>query len=215
MVSKLLGKKIGMTRFFVEEGRSVPVTVLKLGPCVVLQKKTKAKEGYNAIQLGFEPQKESRVNKPMKGHFKGAGGQCYKEVKEVLVEDPDGFQLGQEIGSDVFSIGDLVSVAGNSKGRGFMGVVKRWGFHGGKKTHGSRFHRVPGSIGTNTTPGRVHKGRKLPGRMGNERVTIKNLVVIDVRPEMNLVLVRGSVPGHKNGLLEVMKIGRAIRGEEV
>jgi large subunit ribosomal protein L3 len=215
MVSKLLGKKIGMTRFFVEEGRSVPVTVLKLGPCVVLQKKTKAKEGYNAIQLGFDPQKESRVNKPMKGHFKGAGGQCFKEVKEVHVEDPDSFELGQEIGSDVFSIGDLVSVAANSKGRGFMGVVKRWGFHGGKKTHGSRFHRAPGSIGTNTTPGRVHKGRKLPGRMGNERVTIKNLVVIDVRPEMNLVLVRGSVPGHKNGFLEVMRVGRAFRAEEV
>jgi len=215
MVSKLLGKKIGMTRFFVEEGRSVPVTVLKLGPCVVLQKKTIAKEGYNAIQLGFEPQKESRVNKPMRGHFKAAGGQCFKEVKEIRVEDPDSFELGQELGSDVFSIGDLVSVAGKSKGRGFMGVVKRWGFHGGKKTHGSRFHRAPGSIGTNTTPGRVHKGRKLPGRLGNDRVTIKNLVVIDVRPEMNLVLVRGAVPGQKNGYLEIMRVGRAFRAEEV
>jgi large subunit ribosomal protein L3 len=215
MVSKLLGKKIGMTRFFVEEGRSVPVTVLKLGPCVVLQKKTKEKESYNAIQFGFEPQKESRVNKPMRGHFKGAGPKCFKEVKEVRVEDPDSFELGQEIGSDVFSIGDLVSVAGKSKGRGFAGVVKRWGFHGGRKSHGSRFHRAPGSIGTNTTPGRVLKGRKLPGRMGNERVTVKNLVVIDVRPEMNLVLVRGSVPGHKNGFLEVMRVGRAFRAEEV
>ena len=182
MVRKLFGKKLGMTRHFVEEGASVPVTVLKVGPCVVIQKKTYEKDGYNAIQVGYEPQKERRVNKPMAGHFKVAGGRRFVHLKEIGVDDPEGFGVGQEIKSDVFGVGDVVNVSGTSKGRGFSGVIKRHGYSGGNKTHGSRSHRIPGSIGCSATPGRVLKGKKLPGRMGCQRVTTKNLKVVDVRP---------------------------------
>jgi len=206
MVNKLFGKKLGMTRIFLDEGNSVPVTVLKVGPCVVLQKKTREKDGYDAIQVGYEPRKEIRVNKPLKGHFTAAGKGCFTYLREIHVEDTENFELGHEIRSDIFSIGDMVHVSGLSKGRGFSGVMKRWGFSGGKKTHGSRSHRVPGSIGCSATPSRVLKGKKLPGRMGNQRVKIKNLKVVDVRPEMDVVLVRGSVPGSRNSLIEISKI---------
>lgn len=206
MVSKLLGKKLGMTRYFLEDGRCVPVTVLKVGPCVVIQKKTVNKEGYNAIQIGFEPKKENRVNKPLKGHFKKAGKGCFAFLREIKVDDPDKFELGQEIKADIFKVGDVVNVSGNSKGRGFAGVMKRWGFSGGPQTHGSRSHRVPGSIGCCATPGRVYKGRKMPGRMGNKRVTIRNLKVIDVRPEMDIVVVSGAVPGSRNNVIEIAKV---------
>lgn len=205
MVEKLFGKKLGMTRYFLEEGRSVPVTVLKVGPCVVVQKKTAQKEGYNAIQVGFEPQKESRVNKPLKGHFNAAGVKPFRYLREIKVDDPEGFELGQELKADIFQIGDVVHVSGLSKGRGFSGVMKRWGFSGGRKTHGSRSHRIPGSIGCSATPGHVIKGKKLPGHYGNQRVTVKNLVVVDVRPEFDVVVVKGAVPGSKNGLVEIRK----------
>jgi len=207
MIKKLFGKKIGMTSYFLEEGKSVPATVLKIGPCVVVQKKTREKEGYNALQIGFGPKKESRVNKPLKGHFKAVGDRYFSQLREVKVDDPEAFQLGDEIRSDIFTIGESVNVRGISKGRGFSGVMKRWGFSGGKATHGSRSHRIPGSIGACATPGKVQKGRKMPGRMGNENVTIKNLQVIDVRPEMDLVLVRGAVPGTTNSFLEIWKAG--------
>jgi large subunit ribosomal protein L3 len=206
MVNKLFGKKLGMTRYFLDEGKSVPVSVLKLGPCVVIQKKTNTKEGYNAIQVGFGTQKESRVNKARLGHFKSAGEGCFAHLREIEVEDSDSFELGQEIKSDVFNVGDVVHVSGISKGRGFAGVMKRWGFSGGRKTHGSRSHRIPGSIGCSATPGRVNKGKKLPGRMGYQRVTIKNLKVVDVRPEMDVVLVKGAVPGGPNSPVEVSKV---------
>jgi large subunit ribosomal protein L3 len=205
MVKKLFGKKLGMTRHFLEEGRSVPVTVLKIGPCFVIQKKTIEKDGYNAIQIGYGPQKENRVNKPLRGHFKAAGERYFTHLKEIRVNDPETFEIGQEIKSDVFGVNELVHVSGTSKGRGFSGVIKRWGFSGGRKTHGSRSHRIPGSIGCSATPGRVQKGKKLPGRMGCQRVTIKNLKVVDVRPEMNVVLVEGAVPGSPNGLVEICK----------
>jgi large subunit ribosomal protein L3 len=205
MVKKLFGKKLGMTRHFLDEGHSVPVTVLSVGPCMVIQKKTLAKESYSAIQVGYGPQKETRVNKPLRGHFKNAGSVCFAYLREIRVDDPAGFELGQEIKSDIFNIGDLVHVIGNSKGRGFTGVTKRWGFSGGKKTHGSRSHKIPGSIGCSAAPGRVLKGKKRPGRMGNQRVTVKNLKVIDVRPEMDLVLVKGAVPGSRNSLVEICK----------
>jgi len=205
MVNKLLGKKLGMTRYFLEDGKCIPVTVLKVGPCVVIQKKTVDKEGYNAIQVGFEPKKESRVNKPMRGHFKKAGKGCFAFLREIRVDDPDKFELGQEIKADIFKVGDLVNVSGKSKGRGFAGVIKRWGFSGGPQSHGSRSHRVPGSIGCCATPGRVYKGRKMPGRMGNRRVTVKNLRVVDVRPEMDIVVVSGAVPGSRNSLIEIAK----------
>ena len=206
MVSKLFGKKLGMTRHFLEEGKSVPVTVLKVGPCVVIQKKSNEKEGYGAIQVGCEAQKEIRVNKPLRGHFKASGKGCFAYLKEIRVDDPETFELGQEIKSDIFNIGDLVHISGTSKGRGFSGVMKRWGFSGGKKTHGSRSHRIPGSIGCSATPGRVQKGKKLPGRMGCQRVTIKNLRVVDVRPEMDVILVEGAVPGSRGGLIEITKV---------
>ena len=206
MVKKLYGKKLGMTRYFLEEGKSIPVTVLEVGPCVVLKKKTLEKEGYNAIQVGFGHQKENRVKKPLLGHFKSAGTGCFSHVKEIRVEDPENFDIGQEIKSDIFQVGDIVNVSGTSKGRGFSGVLKRWGFSGGKKTHGSRSHRIPGSIGSSAMPARVHKGKKLPGRMGFERVTIKNLKVVDIRPEADAVLVKGAVPGSRNGLVEICKV---------
>jgi len=206
MVNKLYGKKLGMTQYFLEEGRSVPVTVLEVGPCVVLQKKTREKHGYDALQVGYEPKKEGRVIKPLKGQFKAAGGRCFVHLREIRVDDPEPFKLGEELKSDIFSFGDLVHVSGLSKGRGFSGVMKRWGFSGGRKSHGSRSHRIPGSIGCSATPGRVLKGKKLPGRMGNHRVTIKNLQVIEVRPEADLVLVKGAVPGSRNSLVEIAKV---------
>ena len=205
MVNKLFGKKIGMTRYFLGDGESVAATVIKVGPCVVTQKKSVDKEGYNAIQVGFEPQKESRVNKPLKGHLDKAGVGYFKVLREIKVDDPEPFEIGQVIKADVFSIGDTVHVSGTSKGRGFSGVMKRWGFSGGRKTHGSRSHRIPGSIGCSATPGRVHKGRKLPGHYGNQRVTVRNLRIIDVRPEMDLVVVKGAVPGSRNSLIEIRR----------
>jgi large subunit ribosomal protein L3 len=206
MVKTLFGKKMGMTRYFLEEGKSIPVTIVKLGPCVVIQKKTADKDGYNAIQVGFEPQVEKRANKPMKGHFKAAGEKLFRHLREIRVESTDPFELGQELGVDLFAVGEKVAVRGRSKGRGFAGVVKRWGFSGGKDTHGCRAHRVPGSIGTNTTPGRVVKGRKLPGHMGFRHLTVRNLKVLDVRPEMNVIALVGAVPGSRNSVIEVTKM---------
>jgi len=207
MVNKVLGKKIGMTRYFLEEGKSVPATLVKVGPCVVIQKKTTENDGYEAIQVGFDDQKEKRVNKPLAGHFKVAGNKFFKHLKEIRVEKSDQFELGQEIRVDIFNIGDTVSVTGRSKGRGFAGVVKRWGFSGGKDTHGCRSHRVPGSIGSNTDPGRVWKNKKLPGRMGYARTTIRRLKILDVRPETDVIALKGAVPGSPNSVVEICKMG--------
>jgi large subunit ribosomal protein L3 len=206
MGKKLIGKKLGMTRYFVEDGASVPVTIIKAGPCVIIQKKNLAKDGYEAIQVGFETQEEKRINQPLKGHFKTAGDVFYRYLAEIRVDDAAAFEVGQEIKSDIFEIGDVVQVSGRSKGRGFTGVTKRWGFSGGRKTHGSRSHRVPGSIGMSATPGRVFKGKKLPGRKGNQRVTIKNLEILDLRPEQDVIALKGSVPGSRNSLVEIVKI---------
>lgn len=205
MVKKLLGKKLGMTRYFLEGGKSVPVTVLQVGPCVVVQKKTREKDGYDAIQVGFQPTNGRRVNRPARGHAKTSGGRTFAYLREIKVDNLDEFDLGQEIKSEAFSVGDQVHVRGLSKGRGFTGVMKRWGYSGGKKTHGSRTHRIPGSIGCSATPGKVLKGKKMPGRMGSENVTVKNLRVVDIRPEMDVVLVRGAVPGSRNNLIEIAK----------
>jgi len=202
-MKKLLGKKMGMTRYFLED-RSVAVTLVKAGPCVVIQRKTIEKDGYEAIQVGFEVQsKEHRVSKPLRGHYAKAGDKWYRHLREIRVDKADEYEIGQEIRSDIFQIGDTVSVSGKTKGRGFAGVVKRYGFGGGKDTHGCRSHRVPGSIGSNTDPGRVFKGKRLPGRMGFERRTIKNLQILDIRPEMDVIALKGAVPGSRNGLLEI------------
>ncbi|MFP7754890.1 50S ribosomal protein L3 [Thermodesulfobacteriota bacterium B35] len=200
----ILGRKIGMTRVYNEHGRSIPVTVIEAGPCTILQKKTEAKEGYNAIQVGFLEKKASRLNKPEAGHFKRSGGKGFYHVREFRVPDPDAFELGQQIMvSELLKIGDKVDITGRAKGRGFQGVMKRHGFGGGKASHGSGFHRAPGSIGCSAWPGRVIKGKKLPGRMGNNVVTQKNLKVVDIREEENILLVEGAVPGAKNGLLSI------------
>jgi large subunit ribosomal protein L3 len=206
MVDRIYGKKIGMSRYFVEEGKSVPVTIVKIEPCVVVQKKTTAKDGYEAIQVGFDNRKAGRVNKPIKGHLKSAGDQLFGNLREIKVENAESYELGQTIDSNIFQPGDLVNVCGKSKGRGFAGVMKRWGFHGGRKTHGSKSHRIPGSIGTNTTPGRVMKGRKMPGRMGFENTKIKNLKVIDIRPEIQIIAIKGSLPGSFSTIMEISKI---------
>lgn len=200
----ILGRKIGMTRVYDENGRAIPVTVIEAGPCTVLQKKTKAKEGYDAIQLGFIEKNSFRLNKPEIGHFKRSGGKGFNYVKEFRVSNPEAYELGQSISlTEIFIVGDLINISGKSKGRGFQGVIKRHGFHGGRKTHGSNFHRAPGSIGCSAWPSRVVKGKKLPGRMGNDMVTQKNLKVIDIRKEENVLLVHGAIPGAKNGILNI------------
>ncbi len=200
----LLGRKIGMTRVYSEQGQAIPVTVIEAGPCVVLQKKTAAKEGYNAIQVGFGPKKEALLNKPEAGHCKAAGKGGFYHIREFSVTDPETYELGQEIQlAEVLKIGDKVHITGKSKGRGFQGVIKRHGFKGGRKTHGSMFHRRPGSIGCSAWPSRVVKGKKMPGRMGNDMLTRKNLTVIDIRPDENILLVKGSVPGASEGLLQI------------
>ncbi|MFZ5759759.1 MAG: 50S ribosomal protein L3 [Thermodesulfobacteriota bacterium] len=200
----ILGKKIGMTRIFTEMGAAVGVTVVEAGPCVVLQKKTIAKEGYNAIQVGFQPKKESRVTRPMAGHCKNAGQVGFYHIKEFRVDDPDKYELGQQIVvGDLFKIGDIVDVSGRVKGRGFQGVVKRHGFKGGRKTHGSMFHRAPGSIGCSAWPSKVIKGKKLPGRMGNNMITKKNMMIVDIRADENVMVIKGSLPGTAKELLQI------------
>lgn len=200
----ILGKKIGMTRIYNELGNVIPVTVVEAGPCKVLQVKTEATDGYNAIQIGFAEKKESRVNKPMAGHMKKAGATGYYHVREFHVDDPAKYELGQEISLDsLFQTGVSVDVQGTSKGHGFQGVIKRHGFRGGGAGHGSTFHRAPGSIGCSAWPSRVVKGKKMPGRMGNDTVLKKNVVVVDIRSEENIVLLKGPVPGAKNGLLKI------------
>jgi large subunit ribosomal protein L3 len=200
----LLGKKMGMTRIYSEAGAATGVTVIETGPCVVLQKKTVDKEGYNAIQVGYRSKKDSRVNKPSLGHCKAAGKGAFYIIKEFRVDDPDQYELGQEISvNDVFNVGDLVDISGRTKGRGFQGVIKRHGFKGGPAGHGSKHHRAPGSIGCSAWPSRVIKGRRMPGQMGNVKVTKKNVMVIDILPEDNALVVKGSVPGSEDGILHI------------
>jgi large subunit ribosomal protein L3 len=200
----ILGRKLGMTRVYDENGRAIPVTVIEAGPCTILQKKTFGKEGYNAIQIGFLEKKESRMNKPEAGHFKRSGGKGFYHIKEFRVTDPEAYEVGQQISlTDILAIGDIIDISGNTKGMGFQGVIKRHGFSGGGASHGSNFHRAPGSIGCSAWPSRVYKGKKMPGRMGNTLMTQKNLRVIDIRNEDNVLLVRGTVPGAKNGLLNI------------
>ena len=206
MCRGLLGRKLGMTGHFTPEGKYIPVTVIQVGPCVVTQIKTESTDGYNALQLGFGDRKKSRTNKPMEGHLKKSGGGRFELLREFSVKNPGEYNLGQTITLDVFKVGERVDVTGTSKGRGFAGVIKRHGFHGGKKSHGSHSHRIPGSIGCSATPSKVIKGKKMPGHYGNKRKTIQNLEIIDIRPEENLVLLMGSVPGPGSGLLAVNKL---------
>ena len=205
MIKGLLGKKLGMTGYFSPQGEYLPVTVIETGPCVVTQIKTLANDGYNALQLGFYEKKKFRVNKPLQGHLKKSGEQCFAFLREFLVDNPDEYSLGQELSLEMFKIGERVDVVGTTKGRGFSGVIKRHGFHGGRKTHGSKSHRIPGSIGCSAWPAKVIRGKKMPGQYGNQRQTVRNLEIVDIRPKENLLLIKGAVPGAKSGLVEVKK----------
>jgi len=201
----LMGKKLGMTRIFGPFGLIFPVTVIQLGPCYVTQKKTRDRDGYEALQLGFEPLAERKVNKPLAGHLAAAGKGGFRYLREFKVDDTAEFDLGQELTADLFTIGERVHVTGTTKGRGFAGVTKRHGFARGPETHGCTTHRAPGSIGTSATPSRVLKGQRLPGHMGDVKKTTKNLKVIDVRPSENVILIQGAVPGAKGGLVILRK----------
>ena len=203
MSNTIIGRKVGMTQVWSEDDRLIPVTVIEAGPCVVTQIKTSEKEGYEAIQIGYGDIKEKKVNMPMAGHFKVADTAPRKYLSEVRVEDASNYELGQELNLEGFADSKKVHVSGVSKGKGFAGVIKRWNFQGGRASHGSHFHRAPGSIGQCATPSRVFRGKKMPGHMGAEKVTVKNLEVIKVDVEQNLLLVKGAVPGGKNALLRI------------
>ena len=207
MVAGLMGRKIGMTHLFGEGGRVIPVTVLEVGPCVVTQIRTQDKDGYQAVQMGFGEAR--RLNKPQQGHLKGLSK--LRHLREFSATDPEEYQVGQALDVGLFQEGELVDVTARSKGRGFQGVVRRHGFGGGPKTHGQKDrHRAPGSIGGTTFPGRVFKGKHMPGHMGNRRITTRHLRVVRVDRERNLLLLRGAVPGSRQGLVLVR---RAQRGQ--
>jgi large subunit ribosomal protein L3 len=209
MVNGLLGKKVGMTQLLQDDGTVIPVTVIQAGPCVVVQKKTTEKDGYEAVQLGFvEFVKPKSVNKPMTGHFKKANAAPVKFVREMAVVGEDGANPGDKVMIDIFKANELVHIIGTSKGRGFAGFVKRHNFRGGRATHGSMFHRSPGSIGSSAYPSRVLKGMRMAGHMGNQRVTVQNLRVARIDAENNLLFVRGAVPGPAGAYVVVEKSGR-------
>ena len=199
----LIGKKLGMTQIFDEQGKVIPVTVIEAGPCVVSQVKTEETDGYNSIQLGFGAIKESKVNKPERGHFTKANIAPARYLREFRVDSIEDVKVGDELKADIFMAGDKIDIQGTSKGKGFQGVIKRHGQHRGPMGHGSMYHRRPGSMGSTSTPGRVFKGKKLPGHMGAETVTIQNLEVIKVDLDKNIILVKGSVPGAKGSILKI------------
>lgn len=207
----LIGKKLGMTQIFAEDGRRIPVTVVEAGPCVVIQKKTTEKDGYNAIQVGFAVKEASKANRALVGHCKTAGQGVFRFLKELRIDNVDQYTVGDQISADLFVAGDLVDVTGTSVGKGFQGVIKRWGFKGGRATHGSRFHRAPGSIGCSATPSRVFKNKKMPGQLGNERVTVQRLQVVRVDAADNLLLIKGAIPGSTNGLVLIKDSVKATK----
>ena len=211
MCRGLIGKKLGMMGMFSSEGQQIPVTVVQAGPCVITQIKTEGTDGYNALQIGFGKKKASRINKPTAGHFQKSGSGGYAFLREFPVDKPDEYTLGQSVSLDIFKVGERVDILGTTKGRGFSGVIKRHGFHGGPKTHGSRSHRVPGSIGCSAWPAKVTKGRKMPGQYGNAKQTIRNMEIVDIRPDENLILLRGAVPGSKSSLVEIKKIRLTLK----
>lgn len=204
----ILGKKLGMTRIFKEDGSICAVTVIQAGPCPVLQVKTTDKEGYDALQLGYDELPERMTNKPQQGHQAKAGKGVFRHLKEFRVENPAEYELGQELTVELFAPGEKVKVSGRSKGKGFQGVMKRWNFGGQRASHGAeKVHRVPGSVGNATFPGRVWKGKKMPGQMGNKQVTAPSVEIVDVRPDENILVVKGQIPGPKNGLVVIRKNG--------
>ena len=203
MVNTILGRKLGMTQVWDEDDNVVPVTVIQAGPCTISQVKTKATDGYEAVQIGFGEIKPQRVNKPLAGHFKAQGVEPMRYLREVRVEDASEYKTGDQVTVEIFADSKAVDVTGTSKGKGFQGTIKRWNFSRGPMTHGSRNQRRPGSIGQCAYPARVRKGLHMAGHMGNERVTVKNLKLVRVDAEQNLLLVKGAVPGGKNALVQV------------
>lgn len=205
----ILGKKIGMTQIFDENGNVVPVTVVEAGPMTVIQVKTVESDGYNAIQVGFGEVKETALNKPQKGHFEKAGVEAKRYIQEFRLDDVSEYTVGQVLTADLFEAGETIDVTGTSKGKGTQGPIKRWNQSRGPESHGSKYHRGPGSIGAASYPARVLKGMHMAGRMGNETVTVQNLTIAKVDAERNLVLVKGAVPGPKKGLLTIKKAIKA------
>ncbi|MCD6446807.1 MAG: 50S ribosomal protein L3 [Candidatus Marinimicrobia bacterium] len=203
----IIGKKVGMTRIFDERGRNIPVTVIEAGPCFVTQIKTDETDGYTAVQVGFDEVREKIITKPELGHLKGAG-KVLRTLKEFRLDEVNDLKVGDEINVGIFAKGDIVAVTGTSKGKGFQGTMKRHNFSGGPATHGQKDRlRAPGSIGAGSSPSRVWKGMKMSGQMGNETVTVRNIEVIEIRSDKNILLVKGSVPGSRNGLLQLIKAG--------
>lgn len=210
----LLGRKVGMTQVFDQNGRAIPVTVVEAGPCTIVQKKTVAKDGYEAVQVGYLSEKPNRVSKPLGGHFAKADVAPMRYLQEMRLHSAAEYRTGQTLTVELFVQGEEVVVSGTSKGRGFQGGVRRWGYRGGAKSHGSMFHRAPGSIGASSFPSRVFKGHRMPGRMGGARVTIRGLRVVGSDPSRNLLLIRGAVPGPQGGLVAVRKSGKAVLGSQ-
>ena len=211
MKKAILATKVGMTQIFDENGALIPVTVLQAGPCVVTQVKTVDNDGYSAVQVGFSDKREKLVNKPLKGHFAKAGVSCKRYLKEFKFEDAESYALGQEIKADIFAAGDKIDATAISKGKGFQGAIKRHGQSRGPMAHGSKYHRHAGSNGACSDPSKVFKGKRMPGQMGNKKVTIQNLEVVRVDAENNLLLVKGAVPGPKKSMItikETVKSGK-------
>lgn len=209
MKKAILGRKLGMTQIFDENGKIVPVTVVEAGPCVVIQKKSTEKDGYDAIQVGFGDIREKLVNKPVKGHFNKVGVTLKRFIKEFRLENASEYQVGQEIKADVFAAGEKVDVSGVSKGKGFQGVIKRWNAHRGPMSHGSKFHRAVGSMGASSDPSRTFKNKHMPGHMGNVNTTVLNLQVAKVMPEKNIILIRGGIPGPNKGYVVIRNTVKA------
>ncbi|EHA1006320.1 50S ribosomal protein L3 [Clostridium perfringens] len=203
MKKAIIGKKVGMTQIFDENGRVIPVTVVEAGPCVVVQKKTVETDGYDAIQVGFGELREKLVNKPRKGHFAKAGVSLRRTLKEFKMEDVANYNVGDEIKVDTFEIGDKVDVSGVSKGKGFQGTIKRWNASRGPMSHGSKFHRAPGSMGAASDPSRTFKNKRMPGHMGAKNTTVLNLEVVKIMPEKNIILIKGGIPGPNKGTVVI------------
>jgi large subunit ribosomal protein L3 len=214
MTLGLLARKRGMTQVFGDDGNAVPVTVLEAGPCTIVQVKTQGHDGYEALQLGFERKRAKLVTRPMAGHFKKANVPAARALRELRLKTVEGYQVGQTLTVELFKPGELVDVTAVSKGRGFQGGVKRHGWYGGDATHGSMFHRAPGSIGASSDPSRVYPGHHLPGRMGADRVTVPHLEVVRVMPEQHLLLVKGAVPGATGGLVLLKKSVKLSKAQQ-
>lgn len=201
MKKGLIGKKLGMTQIFAEDGRRIPVTVVQAGPCVVIQKKTAERDGYDALQLGFGEKSAHKANKALVGHCKNAGQGAFSELREFRLEETAPYNVGDVVSVGIFAPGEYVDITGTSIGKGFQGVIKRWNFKGGRASHGSCFHRAPGSIGASAYPSRVFKGKRMPGQMGNKRVTQQSLQIVGVDSDQNLLLIKGALPGCTNGIV--------------